>query len=540
MRNKTLLIATAILSFLIIGFISAKDPFFQIKKNFTLFSEVINEVNNLYVVPVEPERVIRTGISAMLESLDPYTVLIDEADTQEIDIMTTGRYAGIGLEAGARNGQLVVIAPLDGYPAARAGIRAGDVIVSVNNISADELTPEDLNNNLRGEPGSKVLLVVERIGIDEPMEFELVRERIEVKNVPFYGFANEEKTVGYIILSRFSQGAAAEVREAIDELQQDNELEGLILDLRNNPGGLLAEGVKVVDLFIPADLEVVSTRGQHRQSRQVFRTEQPAVLANQPVIVLQNYGSASSSEIVSGALQDHDRAIVMGSQSFGKGLVQIIRPLSYSTALKITTSNYYIPSGRSIQSVDYGTQANDENGDVEEFFTKNGRLVYQSTGISPDIELDTSRQSVLEAALTRHNTYFFFASEYVSEHELPEWDEDELFDEFLAYLDESGFTYESRSERALRQFKEQVTDELDNDETVSTHIESIKSHLESARVKAFDESRNTILRELNLELTSRYDGNEGRQRMNVVVDPLIKMALEISLNPDEYSRILQP
>jgi carboxyl-terminal processing protease len=538
MKKILLISLTLILGVLSIGFISSKDPFFQIKKNFTLFSEVINEVNDLYVVSIDPEKVIRSGINAMLDSLDPYTVLIDEADTQEIDFMTTGRYAGVGIEAGVRNGTLVVIAPIDGFSAARAGVRAGDVIVSVNGISSSELTAEDLNNNLRGEPGSKVTMVVKRLGMDDPIEFELVRERIEIKNVPFYAFADQENGIAYVILSRFSQNATEEIREAIRNLSNTAEVKGLILDLRNNPGGLLNEAVKTVDIFLPAGEEVVSTRGQHRQSRQSFKTEQPAMLATEPVIILQNQGSASSSEIVAGALQDHDRAVILGEQSFGKGLVQIIRPLSYSTALKITTSNYYIPSGRSIQSVNYGT-SDDADDELVEFKTKNGRTVLESTGVMPDEELKDDPENMLELSLMRHNSYFFFANEYVSENEVFNQNGESLFREFQAWLKENDFTYETRSERLIGQLEEQLLAEAGDKRLFESQIANLRANMVKVREQEMTNSRDRIIRELKLELASRYNGTTGRQQLNLELDPLILRAKALMLDKEAYNRILQ-
>jgi len=538
-KKKSSKILLVLLAVVLIGFVSAKDPFFEIKKNFTLFSEVVREIQDLYVVQVSPERLIRTGINAMLESLDPYTVLIDEADTQEIDFMTTGRYAGVGIEAGARNGQLVVIAPIDGYPAARAGIRPGDVITEVDGIASSELNAEDLNAKLRGEPGSKVVLKIQRFGIDDPLLFELVRERIEIRNVPFYAFADKEHGIGYVVLSRFSNNAADEIKQAISSLQQEAELKSLILDLRNNPGGLLSEAVKTVDIFIPQGMEVVLTRGQNRQSRQIFLTERSALMENQPVVILQNQGSASSSEIVAGALQDYDRAVIVGEQSFGKGLVQIIRPLSYSNALKITTSNYFIPSGRSIQSVNYGTSEDIED-DLTEFFTASGRVVFESTGISPDVFVDTDPSNMLEIALIRHNSYFFFANEFVAENVELTLNDDQLFNSFLTWLEKSDFSYETRSERLLAQLEAQLKDEFDDTTSGSTNLEKLRNDLMQLRQLDKQRSKNKIVTELRLELASRYDGTTGRQLAQLKLDPVISEAKRILTDLQRYKALLNP
>ncbi len=541
MQRTKLILLLIVTSVLAAGFVTFKDPFFQIRKNFTIFSEVISEVNEFYVVDVDPERTIRRGINAMLETLDPYTVLIDESQTQDIDIMTTGSYAGVGIEAGARGGDLVVIAPIDGYSAQRKGVRAGDVIVSVNGIPASELNPEDLNSQIRGQVGTMVELVVKRFGIDENLTFELERERIEIKNIEWYGLVNKEERIGYIMLTRFTQNAGADVRRAIEELEQDGELNGLILDLRNNPGGLLIEAVRVADLFLPEGKDVVRTEGRSSQTRQRYRTENREIFQNRPLVVLQNGGSASSSEIVSGALQDHDRAVVMGDRSFGKGLVQIVRPISYGLALKITTSKYFIPSGRYIQTVDYSGADNNDEGEV--FKTSAGRDVHQRNGIEPDLKFDFRPENMLEISLMTGNHFFFFANEYVaSVDEMPEYgaDDDALFEAFTAYLEEAGFEYRSRSQRRFEEFSSQIEEDYGPASEIDFELENIKARLEENKQQQMNESRDMILREIYLELSTRYDGTNRRQQTAVSIDPLVSDAISLLLDSNRYSEILKP
>ncbi len=539
MKSKIILITLLISTIVLIGFVSSSDPFFQIRKNFTTFSEIINEVNELYVVDVDPERVIRRGIVSMLEELDPYTVLIDEADTQDIDMLTTGSYAGVGIEAGARGGELVVIAPIDGYSAQRNGVRAGDVIVSVNGIMASEMTTEDLNIQFRGEPGTKVQLVIRRTGIDEELEFELERERIEIKNISYYGFIDEEETLGYIHLTRFANNAGNDIREAIESLEEKGNLQGLVLDLRNNPGGLLNEAVTTLDNFLPENMDVVSTRGKAPGTRQTFRTENPYNFNDRPVVVLQNGGSASSSEIVAGALQDYDRAVIMGDTSFGKGLVQVIRPLSYNLSLKITTSKYFIPSGRLIQSVDYLESGINED-DPEEFQTRNGRTVYQLTGIRPDVEITNGVPSVLETALLRGNHYFFFANEFVSRNdEMPSMDDSEIiFQEFVSYLENNDFTYTTRSERSLEALITQIDSEFEDQESILSQLNDVRSGIEAEKQRDMMRSKHQIIREIYLELTTRFEGSEATTVYSLMNDDLLIRAKEVLKNQDEYQSIL--
>lgn len=529
-----------IAALLFTGFVAASDAFFQIRKNFTIFSEVIQEVNELYVVEVNPERTIRRGINAMLETLDPYTVLIDESQTQDIDLISTGSYAGVGIEVGARNGELVVIAPVEGYSAHRKGVRAGDVIVSVNGIPASELNPDDLTLQMRGQIGSTVDLVVRRFGIAEELRFTLERERIEVRNIDWYGMADAEAGIAFIMLSRFGQNAGSEMRRAIEELEQSHTVNGLILDLRNNPGGLLIEAVRVTDLFLPAGEPVVHTRGRAPQTRQLYSTSNPSFFGDRPVVVLQNNGSASSSEIVSGALQDHDRAVIMGERSFGKGLVQIIRPISYGLALKITTSKYFIPSGRYIQSVDYNGDA--DTGLPQHFETAGGRPVVQRTGIDPDILIERPAETMLEVELHRGSHYFNFATRFMAGDPgmpVPGTDDDRLMQAFREYLQNADFSYTTQAQRRLNELRQQLEQDYGPDaDPLVENLNRIDTDLEAKRLREIDEVRDQILREIYLELSTRMEGTRLRMQTSVSLDPLVNEAIALISQPERYSQIL--
>ncbi len=539
MRRTKLMILFLVIALTGAGLVTSSDTFFQIRKNFTTINEVVSEVSRNYVVEVDAERMMRRGVNAMLETLDPYTVLIDESQTSEIDIMTRGTYAGVGIEVGARAGQFVVIAPIEGYSAHRKGVRAGDTIIQVDDIKTDELTMEDLQGLLRGEPGTSVTLIIERFGIEDPLTFELERERIEVRNVSFAGFADKEAGVAYVLLRRFTQNAGNDIAEALSELEEQSEVNSLILDLRNNPGGLLSEAVNTVELFLPEGLEVVRTEGKAESMRQAYRTERPAMFGDRQLVVLQNSGSASSSEIVTGALQDHDRAVIVGETSFGKGLVQIVRPLSYNMALKITTSKYFVPSGRSIQSVDYNAAGGDEERERIAFETKNGRTVYQAEGILPDVVIEQPSESMVEVALHRGNHFFQFANRYVSEN--PEADasqlsSEELFDKFLEYLDEIEFSYESRSERMIASLEEQLLAEMPQADV--RYIHGLRSQVDEMKETALIDSKDPISTDLLLEIVSRYEGREGRQKKSLMFDPLVIRSLEILGDRSQYDALL--
>lgn len=520
------------------------DSFFQIKRGFAVFSEVFQEITLRYVDEINPDELIRTGINAMLESLDPYTVLIDQAESQQLEVLTRGSYAGVGIEVGARGGRLVVVAPLDGYSAQRQGIRAGDIILQVDGISVETFSVDDLQSLIAGEPGSTVTITIERFGIDQPIRFELTREQVDIRNVLFFTFLDDEQTLGYVALSRFGQNAAGEVRDAISELKRNGTMQGLVLDLRNNPGGLLDEAVKLVDLFVGPGIEVVRTQGRGIESTFRSRTESP-VFYDGPLVVLQNNGSASSSEIVSGALQDLDRAVLAGERSFGKGLVQVVRSLSYNTTLKITTSRYYIPSGRSIQSPAFNPENPEDSYQLPDslrnkFSTRAGRTVRDGVGIDPDIRIPSPRLSLFEIALLRQNAYFFFANEYRSEHESFPYDSlpDEVYDAFIEYLMRSGFSYESRTQYHFTGMREQLTDH--DNEDVAAALRLLEQLLIDEKMNRFETHKKDIQRELYLELVSRYYSEPEKARVALKNDPLIDQVATLFESPQDLARMLHP
>src|SRR6056297_64869 len=413
-KNLTAVAAILLVSFLFAAFIRDGDPFFEIKKQLTIFSDVYKEVATQYVDEVPPGLLMESGINAMLEKLDPYTVFIDEGQQQQMEIFSTGGYGGIGLEAGYRGDQIVIIAPMEGYPADRAGLLPGDIILKINDLQTSDLTPEEVQQLTVGDIGSEVTLTIRRPGLETEIDYTLQRERIDVKNVSFAERFGERKEFAYLQLSRFGQNSAEEVREQLISFNREQQLEGLILDLRNNPGGLLNESVDIVDKFIEPGVTVVETRGRHEAQNNVYATEETPLFEDLPLVILINNGSASASEIVSGAFQDLDRGVVIGEKSFGKGLVQIVKPLSYNTSIKITVSKYFIPSGRSIQAIDYSGSDYEKQNTAEDnryrsvFKTKNGRTVYDGKGIEPDIVISKEKPSILETALMQRNHFFFF------------------------------------------------------------------------------------------------------------------------------------
>ena len=521
------------------------DVYFLIKKNFTIFSEVYKEVALRYVDEVDPEKLMRKGISSMLDALDPYTVLIDESQNQRIDIITKGSYGGVGLEVGYKRGQVVVIAPVDGYSAQKKGIRAGDIIVSVDGLSLENLSAEEVQNIMYGEPGSEVTITIKRYGLDEPLTYTLERERVEIKNVSFAGLIGPNDEIGYIILNRFSQNTAEEIRNAIQNFQEKKNPKGLILDLRNNPGGLLQEAVETVDKFVKPGTEVVRTKGRLPEHNNVFKTDEPAIFKDKPVIVLQNQGSASASEVVAGAFQDLDRAVIVGEQSFGKGLVQIIKPLSYNTALKITTSRYYTPSGRSIQSLTYTHDKGNSvlvNADSSKkaFKTANGRTVYEGEGIIPDIKVESESRSRLQMALERESHYFFFANRYASETDsLIKPDKTELLSEFKIYLEKHGFDYNSTSEELLEQLEEEI-DKGQMKSDYHSEINELRELVNKKKKKQFEDQKELIYRKLFNELLSRFKNSSEKIDASTNSDLYIQRAIQLIEDSTTYQQLLTP
>ena len=515
------------------------DIYFLIKKNFSIFSKAYETVALEYVDEVDPEILMRHGIDAMTETLDPYTVMFSESQNEQAEIMSRGNYAGIGIEAGYRDGEVVVVAPADGGPAAKAGIRAGDVIVAVDGVSTEDLQPEEVNTLTQGEIGSEVTITIQRFGLDQTLDFTLSRENIEVSNVSYSGFIGSGNNTGYIRLTQFGNNSAEEVREAMLELMKNESLNGLVLDLRDNPGGILQEAVKIIDKFIQPGITVVDIRGRAAEYNQTFTTRE-SVMFEKPVIVLMNGGSASASEVVAGALQDLDRGVILGEQSFGKGLVQIVKPLPYNTSMKITISRYYIPSGRSIQSVQYTHQGRNavvrRDSSRQEFKTRNGRTVYEGRGIEPDIPVDTGKPNMLEIALMQQGTYFDFATTFEAQHETFDFDElpDEIFNDFKTFLTETNFDYQTDAEKLLTELSEQLAEV----ESAQSRLESLKSAIKKEKELIFAEAEQDIRRNLYLELTSRFTGQSGRVKAGLKTDPEIIKALDLINNSSEIEKLL--
>lgn len=515
------------------------DIYFLIKKNFTIFSKTYENVALEYVDQVDPELLMRSGMEAMLETLDPYTVFYNESQNEQAEIFSRSNYAGVGIEAGFRDGKVVIVAPKEGSPAELKGVRAGDEIIAIDGVSIEGLQPEEVQNLTMGEIGSPLTLTIKRFGLDQPIDFELERAEIETPNVTHTSYLGDTDQFGYIRLAQFGQNSASEIRNSIETLSVNNSLEGLVLDLRGNPGGILQEAVAIIDKFVEPGLTVVETRGRIAEYNSSYETQEP-VLFDKPVIILMNGGSASASEVVAGALQDLDRAVILGETSFGKGLVQIVKPMPYNTSMKITISRYYTPSGRSIQSLAYTHKGRNTAVSRQEtanriFKTRNGREVKEGRGIEPDVESKTTVPGLLEISLIQEGMYFDFATQFESNNSTFESDElpDEVFSDFKTFLEQNDFDYITDSEILLEELKlKQKGEEVD------THINAINEYIQSQKENDFLVAEKEMKKALFLELTSRYKGQSGKADASLVLDKQLNEALILLSNSSQVNTIL--
>ncbi|MEQ9298714.1 MAG: S41 family peptidase [Cyclobacteriaceae bacterium] len=547
MRRLTtkLIIASTVLILSLSAFTTADDKYFQIAKNLDIFATLFKEINTYYVDEIDAKTLLRSGIDAMLVSLDPYTDFIDEEDLANYRFVTTGQYGGIGALVGKRNGKNIILMPYEGFPAFEAGLQIGDVVTEIDGQPIKDLNSTETSNLLKGKAQTPVVLTIERYGEDEPFEATLERKQITIDNVPYYGMLDSE--VGYIKLADFTTEAALEVKNALKELKAQN-AKSIVLDLRGNPGGLLDEAINVSNIFIKKGAEVVSTKGKADNWNQSYLALNEAVDTEIPLVVLTGRGSASASEIVAGVMQDYDRAVLVGRRTFGKGLVQSTRPLAYNSQLKITTAKYYIPSGRCIQAIDYSLRNDDGSvGHIPDslrraFETQNGRIVYDGGGVNPDIEIETKQYSSVAIALVNYNHLFDYATKYKSENEsiapakafsLSETE----YLEFLNWLKDKEFEYTTAVERQLKQLvasakSEQYYDKIEDQ--ITTLEAQVKTNKEADLMKFKDEIK--LL--LEQEIASRYYFQRGIIESTFKEDRDIQAAIQVLKNDAEYSKLL--
>jgi len=546
MRARTLVLGLSLLVLAVGGgfmLLPDTDLYLRINKGIDVFGRVYKEIATNYVDEIDPEKFMQAGIDGMLSTLDPYTVYIDREEGDEVDLLTNGKYGGIGVTIGVRDGFLKIITVMDGYSAARAGILPGDRLLEVGGVKVGTKKPDEVRGLTRGEPGTEVKVVIEREGGSKPLEFVLIREEIQVKNVTYSGFVSEG--IGYIRLERFSRKAGEEVRQAIKELKIQGDLKGLVLDLRGNPGGLLDAAVDVVSKFVPRGSTIVSTKGRKPEADKVYQSAEEPILPTTPLMVLTDRGSASASEIVAGALQDLDRAMIVGTRTFGKGLVQTILPLNFGAQLKITTARYYIPSGRSIQEIDY--QHRDRNGVFatvpdslkREFKTLHGRRVYEFGGIAPDSVVKDLDEGPMVRDLMRKALFFKFANTYVSAHkgETISGVNESILGAFREFLDAEKFDYQEDSEGKIKDLR-QIADRSHYGKEVYATLDKLEVTLDKEKTHGFDRYKDHITDELNIELMGRVGGEHGRIEASLKEDLALRAAIGLLNDPRMYSKKL--
>jgi carboxyl-terminal processing protease len=548
-RSKKVLLSVAIIITVATtaGFIlvNQESRDFRFTKSIDIYISLMRELNAFYVDEIDAEKIVNKGIDAMLSSLDPYTVFYPEEDSGDLDFITTGKYGGFGSLIRKSGDYIVVTNVYRGFPADLNGIKPGDEMISIDGTSLKGVSSDKASDMLKGEPGTEAELVFRRNGTE--FTKKLRRERISIPAVPYYGMIDSR--TGYIRFTNFTQNCIAEVRNALTDLKEKQGAESLVLDLRNNPGGLVNEAVEIVNLFVRPGLEVVSTRGRAKQYDAVFRTNRNPVAPDMPVVVLINRGSASASEIVAGALQDFDRAIIVGERSFGKGLVQVARPLSYKAQVKITTAKYYIPSGRCIQAVDFSNPNEDGSVGVipdsliKTFSTRNGRPVKDGGGIIPDIVISTDLLTRFTSELYVQNMIFDYATEYFWTHPQPVALDslrisDMDLERFRAFLKEKNFSYKTSSESAFEDLITTVREEKLYDDN-SQALEQLRDLLSHSLDRDIAGQKAEVTELIESELAGRYFYDAGMIKYSLSRDSQVREAIRISADRARYDSLLE-
>ncbi len=542
--KKLFILFVCIFGFTAMGLKAQTNNNFEISKSLDIYLSLLKELNLNYVDEIQPAKLNETAIKAMLDELDPYTVFIPESEIEDYQLMTTGEYGGIGSLIQQIGDFVYVSEPYEGFPAQKAGLIPGDCILEVSGVNAKGKTTQQISDLLKGQPGSSIDVKIKREGIDEPFVTSLTREKIKIDNIPYQTVF--ENGIAYIRLTGFTQKAAAEVKEVLVKMKETQQLKGLIIDLRSNGGGLLNEAVDITNLFVEKGELIVTTKGKTEDRTTIHRTRQAPVDLNIPMVVLVNESSASASEILAGALQDLDRAVIVGQRTFGKGLVQNVVPLVYNTQMKVTVAKYYIPSGRCIQEIDYSHKS--ENGGkipdslISTFKTRAGRIVHDGGGIEPDIALKPIEFSAVSANLYTGNYVFRFANQYAREHKSIESPQafaidDHTYQQFVDFVKNEKFTYTTESERIILKLKEIAESE--------SYLDAVRPELELLEKEFAENKQNDILKYrseieemLKVEIVTRYFYQKGKIISALQNDPELKKAFDVLLDQKQYKSIL--
>ena len=525
-----------------------RDNRFEVSKQLEIFNSVLKEVELFYVDSLDVEKSVRRGIDAMLKGLDPYTEYFPEQDMEELDLITTGEYGGIGslIRQRDNNGRVMIAEPTEGMPADLAGLKAGDLILKIDTIDVSSAPSARVSSLLKGVPNTKMTLTIQRPGEKKPRKIAITRKQISTPQVTYYGVKGDR--VGYIYLKSFTIKSAQEVKETFLDLKKNHDIQSLILDLRGNGGGVLEGAVQIVSLFVPKGSEVLSTKGKVKQWDRTYRTSTEPIDTVMPLAILIDGGTASAAEIVSGSLQDMDRAVLLGERSYGKGLVQSSRDLPYNGKLKVTMSKYYIPSGRCIQQLDYSHRQ--EDGSVtaipdsltKVFYTKNQRPVRDGGGVRPEFEVKAPELPTMIYYLAADTVLFDFVTEWAQKHpQIAPIEEftvsDEDFEAFKAYAKEKQFTYDRQSEKALQKLKEIATFEgyLADD---STTFKALEARFTPNLEQDFDRFKKEVKKAMATEIVKRYYYQRGELQESLKDDAVLEKALQVLADPELMKKTL--
>lgn len=534
-RSIKILGLTTVLLVGMSAMIVQNDKLFEITKNIEIFANAFQKLNTNYVDEIDPSELMRIGIDAMVGSLDPYTNYISESQIESYRLANEGKYQGMGAIIGKVGDYITIVEAYEGGPSLKAGLKAGDQIVEVNGFKTKGKSTEEMNAIAKGVAGTTMNLRIKRPGTADEFDVELIRGETIIPNVPYSGRVADN--VGYISLTVFTQNAGKNISDALKEMKKEGNLDGVILDLRQNGGGLLREAISICNIFLPQGMEVVSTKGKIKERDRTFSTMQPPVDTEIPVVVLTNKKSASASEIVSGVLQDYDRGVIMGQRTFGKGLVQNTEEIGYNSRVKLTTSKYYIPSRRCIQAVRYenGEPVDIPDAERSKFKTANGRVVLDGGGVTPDVKLPAKELSEYTQALIANNIIFKYINGYAQKHDSIVAPGEFKFDDyadFKSFVASSGFEFDSELETKIGKLKEEST------EALSADFAQLLASVNKMQESSLDTYKEEIVKEIEMQIVSRYYFQSGKAKQKLNGDSEIQEAIALINDKARYNKIL--
>ena len=527
-----------LLTVLLVGMSSMvmqNDKLFEITKNIEIFANAFQKLNTNYVDEIDPSELMRIGIDAMVSSLDPYTNYISESQIESYRLANEGKYQGMGAIIDKVGDYITILEAYEDGPALNAGLKVGDQIIEVNGFKTKGKSTEEMNAIAKGVAGTKMNLKIRRPGVAEDMDIELTRGETIIPNVPYSGRVADN--IGYISLTVFTANASMNIEKALKKLKSEGNLDGVIIDLRQNGGGLLREAIAICNIFLPQGMEVVTTKGKIKERDRSFSTMKPAIDPEIPIVVLTNKRSASASEIVSGVIQDYDRGVVMGQRTFGKGLVQNTEEIGYNSRVKLTTSKYYIPSRRCIQAVKYenGEPVDIPDEERSKFKTANGRVVLDGGGVTPDVKLPAKEQSEFTKALISENIIFKFVNQYTADLDsidAPGEFKFEQYDDFKSFVQSSGFDFKSDLEKKIEALQK------DADESMSSEFGALTNKLDAIQSNYFDTYKEEITKEIEVQIVTRYYFQSGKAKQKLNGDDEVQEAIALLNDPARYNKIL--